>query len=77
MTDRILVLIFLRPRSAYFRVPPPALVCGVAIKLKPVARAPAYSAAVFGAAALGACDNCKTMMQHARIAYRDWYAHES
>ncbi|KZP11642.1 hypothetical protein FIBSPDRAFT_1050572 [Athelia psychrophila] len=62
---------------AYFRVPPPALVCGVAIKLKPVARAPAYSAAVFSAAALGACDNCKTMMQHARIAYRDWYAHES
>lgn len=59
--------------SSYFRVSPPDFTCGVAIKLKPVAKVSEYSRAIFQDATLEACDNCKVMMKHARIVYNDWY----
>lgn len=59
--------------SSYFRVSPPDYTCGVAIKLKPVAKASEYSRTIFQEATLEACDNCKAMMKHARIVYNDWY----
>ena len=54
-------------------MPLPGSVCGVTIKLKPVAKAPKYLQATFMDATLEACDNCKAMMRHANIVYRDWY----
>lgn len=59
--------------SSYFHVPLPNFICGVAIKLKPVAKASEYSRRIFEEATLEACDNCKMMMKHARITYDDWY----
>jgi uncharacterized membrane-anchored protein len=59
--------------SSYFRVPLPGLMCGVTIKLKPVAKAPEYLQMTFKDATLEACDNCKTMMKHAKIVYNDWH----
>jgi hypothetical protein len=46
---------------------------GVTIKLKPVAKEPKYMQVTFKNAALEACDNCKTLMKHAKIVYNDWY----
>lgn len=67
------VAIFRDCNSSYLRAPAPDLLCGVAIKLKPVAKAPEYSPLIFRNAMLEACDNCKMMMKHASIIYDDWH----
>ncbi|KZP11644.1 hypothetical protein FIBSPDRAFT_1050574 [Athelia psychrophila] len=69
--------------DSYFYDPPQDFLCGVArgghqaeAGGEQVAKAPAYSSAVFGAAALEACDNCQAVAKHARITDKDWYNHE-
>jgi hypothetical protein len=56
----------------YMNVEAPRNMAGLAILIEVVGEYSTYKAEIVGKAKVRACDNCKLLMSHANIVYKDW-----